>query len=115
MWLSIDAKRASIDSHTLRPRYQSDLVEDADRARFDRELAPEAKSESVLVYAVDAGEVHALSPAAAELLARCDGRRGLDEVLAPIPAPHRAAARQCLTELAAAGLITPLPEEVHVR
>jgi anaerobic magnesium-protoporphyrin IX monomethyl ester cyclase len=112
---SIDARLASIDSHTLRPRYQSDLVEDADRARFDRELAPEPRSESVLLYAVDAGEVHALSPAAAELLARCDGRRELEEVLAPIPAPHRADALRCLTELAAAGLITPLPEEVHVR
>lgn len=112
---SIDARLASIDSHTLRPRYQSDLVEDADRERFDRELAPEPRAESVLLYAADLGEVHALTPAAAELLARCDGRRSLEAVLDPVPVPHRNDARRCLAELAAAGLITPLPEEVPVR
>ncbi len=112
---AIDARLASIDSHTLRPRYQSDLVEDADRERFDRELAPELRGKSVLLYAADSGEVHALSPAAAELLASCDGRRSLDAVLAPIPAPHRDAALDCLRQLAAANLITPLPEEVSVR
>jgi radical SAM superfamily enzyme YgiQ (UPF0313 family) len=112
---SIDARLASIDSHTLRPRYQSDLVEDADRERFDRELAPEPRGESVLLYAAETGEVHALSPAAAQLLARCDGRRSIDAVLEPIPAPHRGAALQCLRELAAANLITPLPEEVCAR
>jgi hypothetical protein len=112
---SIDARLASIDSHTLRPRYQSDLVEDADRERFDRELDPEPRGESVLLYAADSGEVHALSPAAAELLASCDGRRSLDAVLEPIPAPHRDAALACLRQLAAANLITPLPEEVSIR
>jgi len=112
---SIDARLASIDSHTLRPRYQSDLVEEADRVRFDRELAPEPRSDSVLVHAADTGEVHALSPAAAELLLRCDGARSVEALVEPIPLPHRAAAVQCLQELAAAGLITPLSQEVSVR
>lgn len=108
----IDARLAGIDSHTLRPRYQSDLIEPADRARFDRELAPQPRGASVLVLDTSSGETHALSPAAAELLLRCDGSRDLEAVVEIIPAPHRAAAAQCVRDLAEAGLLHPLPQTV---
>jgi anaerobic magnesium-protoporphyrin IX monomethyl ester cyclase len=101
----IDEIVASIDSATLRPRYQSDLIEDEDRDRFDRELTPLRRSPSSLVYDPSTGEVRALSPAAAELLSRCDGSRSLDEILALFPEEARADARTCLTEIAGAGLL----------
>jgi len=41
---NIDERLSSIDSHTLRPRYQSDLIDDEDRERFDRELPPRSPS-----------------------------------------------------------------------
>lgn len=109
----IDRRMAGIDSHTLRPRYQSDLIDAADRVVLDAELAPEERGESVLVHLLQTGEVHSLSPAAADLLLRCDGERTLEEVIEPVPVPHREAAEQCVRELAAAGLIHPLPETVR--
>ena len=60
--------------------------------RFDRELALQARGESVLVLDTASGETHSLSPAAAALLERCDGTRDLESVVEIIPAPHRAAA-----------------------
>jgi hypothetical protein len=95
----VDAALASIDSHTLRPRYQADLVDDADRERFDRELAPMSRSASVLTYAPAASEAHCLSPAAAELLRACDGSRTVAELVAAIPEEHRQAAREALGRL----------------
>ncbi len=114
---SIDARLASIDSHTLRPRYQSDLIEDPDRERFDRTLPPEPREPSLLVYDPASGEVRSLSPAAALLLERCDGARSLEEVVEVVPAAARADARRAVHELSGAGLLEPLavpvPEEVR--
>lgn len=101
----IDRRLASIDSHTLRPRYQSDLVEDDDRARFDRELPPEPRNESVLVYDPRTAEVRSVTPAVAELLDRCDGTRTTEQVVEIVPLPHRADAERCLAELAGHGLL----------
>jgi radical SAM superfamily enzyme YgiQ (UPF0313 family) len=58
---SIDQRLSSIDSATLRPRYQSDLVEDEDRARFDRELAPEPREASTLLYDTRSALLHCLA------------------------------------------------------
>jgi hypothetical protein len=110
---SIDARLGSIDSATLRPRYQSDLVEDEDRARFDRELAPEQPGPSTLVYDPRTGEVRCFSPAAALLLERCDGRRTLDEVLSIVPSEHRGEALRCVEEMTEAGLIAGATETVR--
>jgi hypothetical protein len=109
---SIDQRLASIDSFTLRPRYQSDLIEDEDRARFDAELPPEPREAAVLVYDPATAEVHCVSPAADLLLARCDGTRSIDEVLSVVPARARQDARRCLTELHEQGMLAPAKEEV---
>jgi len=101
----IDRVVSSIDSATVRPRYQSDLFEPEDLARFDRELAPVTPAESKLVYDPDSGEVQCLSPAAAEVLARCDGRRTLAEVVEIFPQDVRADAERCVHEIARAGLL----------
>ncbi len=106
----IDRRLSAIDSHALRPRYQSDILDEADRARLDLELERQPRGESVLVHDSASGEIHSLSPAAAELLARCDGTRTLEAVVELIPHPHREAAALCVRELASAGLIEPLPE-----
>ena len=53
-----------------------------------------------------------MASAAAALLERCDGTRDLETVVEIIPAPHRAAAAQCVRELAEAGLLHPLPQTV---
>ena len=101
----IDRRVSSIDSATVRPRYQSDLFEPEDLARFDRELAPLAPSPSRLVYDRDTGEVQCLSPAAAEVLARCDGSRTLAEVVEIFPHSVRAEAERCVHDIARAGLL----------
>jgi radical SAM superfamily enzyme YgiQ (UPF0313 family) len=101
----IDRAVASIDSATVRPRYQSDLFEPEDLARFDRELAPLAPSPSRLVYDPATGEVQCLSPAAAEVLARCDGSRTVAEVVEIFPQSVRAEAERCVREIARAGLL----------
>ena len=103
----VDSQLSAIDSATLRPRYQADLVEDADRARFDRDLEPADPSESYLVYAPETAEIHALSRAAGDLLLACDGRRTVDELLAAIPAPYRNEARKALTQAARLSLLEP--------
>ncbi|HEX6883729.1 MAG TPA: radical SAM protein [Planctomycetota bacterium] len=101
----IDRVVASIDSATVRPRYQSDLFEPEDLARFDRELAPLAPSPSRLVYDPETGEVQCLSPAAAEVLARCDGSRTLAQVVEVFPEPVRREAERCVHDIARAGLL----------
>lgn len=101
----IDRIVSSIDSATVRPRYQSDLFEPEDLARFDRELAPLARAPSKLVYDRTSGEVQCLSPAAAEVLERCDGSRTLAEVVEIFPHDVRAEAERCVQEIARAGLL----------
>lgn len=102
---AIDQRLTAVDSATVRPRYQSDLLDEEDRERFDRDLAPQAPSDCVLVYDLDAAETQALSPAAFELLRRCDGLRSEEEIVEIIPAPYRDDARHALRALAAAGLL----------
>jgi hypothetical protein len=41
------------------------------------------------------------------LLERCDGRRSLSEVIAPVPAEARADAERCVREMAERGLLEP--------
>jgi radical SAM superfamily enzyme YgiQ (UPF0313 family) len=103
----IDARLASVDSHALRPRYQSDLLDPRDRARLEGEVPREPRSPSCLVYDPESGELQCLSPAAAMLLERCDGRRSLSEVIAPVPAEARADAERCVREMAERGLLEP--------
>ena len=103
----IDATLSSIDSRTLRPRYQSDLIEEEDRKRLDAELPVLKPSPSVLVYDPRTGEVRTLSPAAATVLERCDGQRSAEEIVSIFPAEAHAGARECLEELSRNGLLTP--------
>lgn len=102
---AIDARLGALDAGTVRPRYQADLFEDEDRARFDREIAPEPPSPSWLLFAPSTAEIHALSDAAKDLLDACDGRRSVREILALLPEEQRAAARDALRELARAALL----------
>ena len=83
----------------------SDLFESEDLARFDRELTPLAHAPSKLVHDPASGEVQCLSPAAAEVLERCDGSRILAEVVEIFPATVRAEAERCVQEIARAGLL----------
>ncbi len=108
---SIDARLGAIDAHALRPRYQSDLVEDEDRARLDASLEPEVRNEAALVYDAATGEIHCLTPAAADLLERCDGARTVEEVVALFPAEVRPEAKRCLADLASARLFESMKEE----
>ncbi len=111
---AIDATLASVDSATLRPRYQSDLLDEKDRARFDATLPPLRPSPSVLVRDDGAAEIQCLTPAAALLLDRCDGARTIDEIVAIAPPEQRDEAIAFLRELARAGLLlseSPLPSE----
>jgi hypothetical protein len=101
----IDRLVSSIDSATVRPRYQSDLFEPEDLARFDRELEPLRGSSSRLVYDPATGEVQCLSPGAAEVLERCNGSRTLQQVVEIFPEPVRADAERCVREIARAGLL----------
>ena len=103
----IDARLASVDSHALRPRYQSDLLDERDREHLEREVPREPRAPSCLVYDPASGELQSLSPAAAMLLERCDGRRSLSEVIAPVPAHARADAERCVREMAERGLLEP--------
>lgn len=106
---SIDERLAQVDSHTLRPRYQSDLIEDEDRARLDLEFERERPEPSVLTYDSVTGELRCLSPAAAEVLLRCDGLRSVEEVIDIFPPEAHGDARACLDELAGARLIESVP------
>lgn len=101
----IDERVTRVFSSALRPRYQTDLLDEADRERLDRELEPLAPSPASLVYDPATGELRCVSPAAAMLLERCDGSRTVEQVVEIVPAPHRADARRCLDELSGAGLL----------
>ncbi|MCE9594354.1 MAG: B12-binding domain-containing radical SAM protein [Planctomycetes bacterium] len=101
----IDRRLGAIDSFTLRPRYQSDLIDDDDRARLDGELPREARSPSTLIYDRASGELRAITPDVAELLDRCDGARTLEQVVEVVPQPHRDAALACVREMAQAGML----------
>jgi radical SAM superfamily enzyme YgiQ (UPF0313 family) len=101
----IDRVVSSIDSATVRPRYQSDLFEPEDLARFDREVAALRPSSSRLVYDPRTGEVQCLSPAAAEVLERCDGSRTVAQVVEVFPPDVRAEAERCVHDIARAGLL----------
>ena len=101
----IDERVARVFSSALRPRYQMDLLDDADREHLDRELPREEPSASQLVYDPATGVVQCVSPSTAMLLERCDGSRTHEEVVEVVPAAHQGAARRCLADLAAAGLL----------
>jgi hypothetical protein len=101
----IDTIVSTIDSATIRPRYQSDLLEEADRKDIERDIDPITAASSTLVYNPRSGEVSCLSPAAAEVLHRCDGSRTLTEVVGIFPEPHRKAAERCVQDIAHAKLL----------
>ena len=102
---AMDEIITSIDSATLRPRFQSDLLDQEDRERFDRELDALAPCESTLIYNPRTGETRCLSPAAAHLLERCDGSRSLAEVVEVYPEEVRDDARKAISEIDEAGLL----------
>lgn len=108
---NIDDRVSHMDSATLRARYQSDLIEDEDRDRFDREMPREQPEASTLVYDSKTGEVRCFSPAAARLLERCDGKRSVEEIVEIIPKEAWSAAQDCLVELAGSGLLTTSNKE----
>ena len=81
------------------------MVEPEDLARFDREMAPLERGSSRLVYDPESGEVQCLSPAAAEVLSRCDGARTLAQVVEVFPETVRADAERCVQDIARAGLL----------
>ena len=99
----------SIDSATIRPRYQSDLLEDEDRIRFDRELPPLPRNPSTLLYNQKTGEVQCLSPATVDLLERCDGKRSADEIVSVYPEEVRDQALAALDSISKAGLFEAVP------
>lgn len=101
----IDRRLGAIDSFTLRPRYQSDLIDEEDRARLDRELPRESRAPSILIYDRASGELRSVTPDVAELLSRCDGTRTVEQVVELVPQPHRDAALACVRELAQAGML----------
>jgi len=105
----LDQRLWDVDNRTLRPRFQSDLISDEDRARFDRELDPLEPCEAVLVYDPRSADIRCLSPEAWTLLERCDGSRTTEGVVEIFPAPSHAEARACLEEMAGAGLFESRP------
>ncbi len=81
----IDERLATQFSTALRPRYQSDLLDQEDRVRLDRELAPARPSPCTLIYDSSSAQVHCLTLAAAQLLDRCDGTETLEEIIDSFP------------------------------
>lgn len=108
---SLDQRLSSVDSFSLRPRYQSDLIDDQDRERLDAELAPEEPEPGALIYDSRRSLVHSLSLAAAELLDRCNGARSVAQILDPLDDALRPQGRACLEDLARSGLLK-LPASV---
>lgn len=112
----IDRKVSRVFSSAVRPRYQTDLLDEVDRERLDRELEPMPPAPSRLVYDPSTGEISCLSADSAALLDRCDGSRSVDSVVEVVPEPQRSAARSHLDELAAAGLLrASVPTEEMIR
>lgn len=107
----IDERVSGMDSATLRARYQSDLILEEDRTRFDAEMEPELPQPSTLVYDSRTGEVRCFSPAAAELLERCDGQRTVEQIVELIPKEAWPAAEECLVQLADEGLLETQTKE----
>jgi radical SAM superfamily enzyme YgiQ (UPF0313 family) len=103
----VDEVVSSIDSATIRPRYQTDLFDEEDLERLDREVEPLERSESTLLYNPQTGEVQCLSRAAVDLLARCDGSRSVEEVVEVFPEGVRADARRAIATISEAGLLEP--------
>jgi radical SAM superfamily enzyme YgiQ (UPF0313 family) len=103
----MDEVLTSTFSAVLRPRYQTDLLDEDDRTRLDTELPPLAPAPSTLVYDRSSGELRAVTPAVAMLLERCDGERTAEQVVEVVPAPHRADALACLEQLSTEGLLEP--------
>jgi len=112
----LDERLTEVDHRTLRPRFQSDLISDEDRARFDAELEPLEPCPAVLVYDPMTADIRCLSPEAWTLLERCDGSRTMDGVVEVFPQASQGEARACLSEMAGAGLFGPTtiqsPQEV---
>lgn len=102
----IDTQVSALDSATVRPRYQADLLEEEDRARFDREVPPIAPSASFLVRVPTTGEIHCLSRDAADLLFACDGRQTTTEILQNLPRDARDPGRDAIETLISLGLLT---------
>ena len=109
--IDVDETHSSIDSALIRPRYQTDLIDERDLARLDGELAALAPTPSVLIYDRRTGETRCLSPDAAMLLDRCDGERSIEEIVEVVPTPHRKEARICLHDIARYGLLEEDPVE----
>ncbi len=107
---ALDEIVSSIDSATIRPRYQSDLLDDEDRVRFDAELKPLERCDSTLIYNPATAEVQCLSPAAVDLLERCDGSRSVDEVVEVFPEEVRDDAKRAIAVISDAGLLEPLSQ-----
>ena len=101
----IDERLSAQFSAALRPRYQSDLLDREDRMRLDRELAPARPSPCTLVHDPASAQVHCLTPAAVELLDRCDGMRTVEQIVESFSGEQRSDAEQGLVELNRTGMI----------
>ena len=108
---AVDEVFSTIDSAIIRPRYQTDLIDERDLQRLDSEIEALSPSSSVLVYDPKTGESRCLSPAAALLFERCDGLRTVDEIVDVIPAVHRKEARLCIDDISQSGLLERDPVE----
>ena len=101
----IDERLATQFSSALRPRYQSDLLDQEDRVRLDREMTPTRPSPCTLVYDSSSAQVHCLPPKATQLLDRCDGTESLEEIIESFTGDDRLDAEQFLGELQRTGII----------
>jgi len=108
----VDRVLGQTDSEAVRPRYQSDIWTAEDLRTLDRETAPLQPQPSTLVYDAASGEVHCFSPAAAEVLERCDGTLTPAQVADHFPSEVRADAIECVRTLSSLGLLEQNVEEV---
>ena len=110
----VDRALEAAQDNLCPPRYQFDLISGEFADELDRRVPPVEPAAGVLALDRETGDVHHLSPDAAELLRSCDGTRTVEDILAPYGAEHAAAAREFLEDLAGAGLLRPArnPEEV---
>ncbi len=102
---AIDRALWQVDASVLRPRFQSEILDEEERAQAEREVAPIEACPSVLVYDPASAEVRCLSPETWDLLRRCDGRTSEDEILSAYPVTARGDARRCMMEMAEAGFL----------
>ena len=94
------------------PRYQFDLISGETAERLDAEVPRLEANEGVIALNPGTGDLHHLSPDAADLLRACDGESSLDAILERYDEEHRPAAAEFLRELAGAGLVQTTEEEV---